>query len=683
MAMQNVPAVISADAPVAKISSEGNPQDQAQKVWLQRIKREEKTHDKFRENSRKVEKVFRGTVDDGTLYVPLYWSVVGVEHVGVYSNQPVPDVRPRNDPQNPTFRAIATCIRRGLSYCIDHPSFDASMHRSVDDFLAMGLGTLRIKVDSIMNKETSRAPIMGQIQTPAGPVEAQVGSREVVNESMGDQTVRWEYVPWARFGWEPCNDWKHCNWIYFRHRMTALQIKKRFGRMVAASKDDKDRGNDPGQWKQQTWDIYEIWDKTKRQVVFLAKGESQPVQVIEDPLELIDFWPIPGMMNTNLPSEELIPKADYDYIKHYDAELNRLQERRMSILEQIKASGAYDKGLPELKGILELDDGEMMPIPNLLQRMAAAGGTDGFLWFQPITEKMEALRVITEQMMVVKGQVDEILGISDIVRGVTVASETATAQEIKGRWVGVRLTRKRETVIYTVKQMMRMMSQLLVSHITPQNLQRMTQMEITEEMMNIMQDDMLMQFIIDIESDSTIAKDEFKEKETFQEMLNGVAQFAQAVMPMVAQNQMPATVSSAILQAALKPYTKYDRNLEDAMSELPQTQAQMQQMNQTIQQGQQENQQLTEQMNYWQQLATMLQQDATDAKAAKDQADVRLKDSQVDLTNAKTDEIYGEISDEGLEKPLDNLKTVAEIGEIKSRTRQNDKPEKNMFSGRN
>ena len=41
-------------------------------------------------------------------------------------------------------------------------------------------------------------------------------------------------------------------------------------------------------------------------------------------------------MMMNVESQELIPKPDYDYIEAYDMELNRLQERRMGLLEQIK-----------------------------------------------------------------------------------------------------------------------------------------------------------------------------------------------------------------------------------------------------------------------------------------------------------------------------------------------------------
>jgi regulator of replication initiation timing len=632
---------------------------QSQRVWAQRISREEKSHKNYRDRARKIEKIFRPPSDDD-LFVPLLWSVVGVEHVGLFSNQPSPDVRPRNEEQNPTFRAVAKAIQRGLSYFIDHPSFDDAMHRSLDDYLAMGLGIPRVKVDSIINTTTSHAPIFSTVQTPSGPQQVPVGQRPVEEKIVGDQTVRWEYVPYARFGWEPCNDWKHCNWIYFRHRMTQLQMKQRFGRTIVASKDQNnasDRG-DESSWKQKTFDIYEIWDKRKKEVIFFSKGENDLIEVTPDPLELVDFYPCPRPMMTNLPSEEIIPKPDYDYIESYDIELNRLQERRMSLTEQIKAAGAYDKGLSdELADMLELQDGQLLPIDSLMQRLQAAGGVDNAIWFLPIMDKIEALRVVNEQIITVKAQVDEILGISDIVRGVTSASETATAQEIKGRWVGVRLTRKRETVIYTVKSMLRIMAQLLSSHITPENLQRITQMPLTEEMLAIMQDDMMMDFSIDIETDSTVAKDEFREKETFQEMLNGVSQYAGTVLPMVQQNALPAGVASAILSAALKPYARYDRQLEEQMGQLPQTMGQLQQLNQQTQQLTQENQQLQAQVGQMQQYIQLIEQQAKQAKAQKEAADALLKQAQAQKVKGETRELYGET------KPaqLDLVETASKV----------------------
>ena len=118
-----------------------------QQRWLNRIKREQKAHEEYRKRAGEVEEIFRMNLDDAA-FEPLYWSVVGVEHVGVYSNQPSPDVRPRNEKQNPSFVAVSQLISRGIEFCVDEKSFDDNFHRTVDDFLAMGLGVPRVKIDS-------------------------------------------------------------------------------------------------------------------------------------------------------------------------------------------------------------------------------------------------------------------------------------------------------------------------------------------------------------------------------------------------------------------------------------------------------------------------------------------------------------------------------------------------------
>ena len=615
-------------------------QRQIQKAWLARLTKEKKAHDKFRSRGREVEKIYNSKEDNQ--YVPLYWQVCNVQHVGVYSAQPIADVSPRNEKDDPTMKLVARMIQRGLQYCISHPSFDFNYNRSVDDYLAMALGTIRVKIDSVINK------------TPTG--EVNLFNQEQMEESVGDQTIRWEYCSWERFGWQPCNSWENCNFIYFRHPMTQAEIRKKFGRTVAASKD-ANLPADQDSWLAQTFDIYEVWDRTARKVLFIAEGEDMPLQIVDDPLELLDFYPIPMPMMMNLPSSELIPKPDYDFIKHYDSELNRLQERRMSLLEQIKSAGAYDKGLPELAGMMDLEDGELIAIQNLIGRLAAAGGKTDFIFWLPIQEKVEALAQLTQQITFVKAQVDSILGIADIVMGTTKASESATAQDIKGRWVGIRLTRKRECVQYTIREMLRIMSQLFGSHITPENLMRMTQMKMTEEMMGIFKNDTLMDFMIDIETDSTVAKDEIEERTTQQEMLNGVSQFSQAVMPMVSQNIMPADTASAILRSALRPYARFDRTLDDSLNEMPTTMQQLQKLNGQLQQTGQQLQKVGGEMQQWKDLAQKLQIEASTAKATQAQADAKKK-------GAETIKILTEVKDAEVQP----IKTAAEVGKLTAET---------------
>ena len=158
-----------------------------QEIWSKRIKDEQKDHKDFRERGKAIKKVLQDGEETKGLYVPLFWSVIQVEHSGVYSSQPTPDVRPNNGNNDPMYLEASQVLERGISYYVDQQSFDNNFHRAVDDFLGQGLGIPRIKLDSKIVDQNGE-------------------------EAVGDQTLRWEYVPWDNFGWEPCNSWDHCDW---------------------------------------------------------------------------------------------------------------------------------------------------------------------------------------------------------------------------------------------------------------------------------------------------------------------------------------------------------------------------------------------------------------------------------------------------------------------------------------
>ena len=609
----------------AEKAKEQERNEALQLAWMKRIRAEQECRKTSRARMREVQEVARPPVkkEGHDVIVPLYWQIISVEHGGVYSNQPVPDCRPRNDEQNELFRQAADILERAIAYCVDDRSYDEALHRAIDDFLAVGLGVCRIKMDA-----------------------------KVIGNEVGDQMLRWEYVPHQRFGWEPSNSWRACNWIYFRHAMTRAQIKERFGRDVASTREESDRQKHTQGKAYETFDIYEVWDRKARKVLFLSKGEKTPLEVNEDPLGLKDFYPCPRPMMTNLLDEEMEPKPDYDYIEAFDQEINRLQERRTIVLESLRVTGAYDDGLPELADMMKLDDNQYQPVKQLMQRVKATG-VDGLLLHLPMNEKMTVITELTEQIQVLRAQVDEIMGIADIVRGVTQATETAAAQDIKGRWVGVRLSRKRDEVQYTIRETFRIMGQLFSTHFTPENLQRLTQVQADPQTIALLKNDLLMDFAIDIESESTVAKDEFKERATRQEMLNSVGAFSTAVMPLVQANQMPASVVTAMLQAALQPYARYSRTLDEAIAQLPTSQQQLQQVSQQLQQSQMQLQQSQQQLQQWQQVAQTLQANATAAKSQRESAEARKKDMEARQIAAEMDP-----------GSQDNLATVERVAEI-------------------
>jgi hypothetical protein len=79
-------------------------------MWLRRLRFERKCHKDWRDRARKIEEIWRKKHDE-ELYIPIWWECVNISHVGCYSNQPVPDVRPRNEAHNPTMRKVAKVIQ--------------------------------------------------------------------------------------------------------------------------------------------------------------------------------------------------------------------------------------------------------------------------------------------------------------------------------------------------------------------------------------------------------------------------------------------------------------------------------------------------------------------------------------------------------------------------------------------
>ncbi len=123
----------------------------------------------------------------------------------------------------------------------------------------------------------------------------------VTEPAITDQNVRAEFVPWSRFGWEPATCWEHVSWVYFKHPMSKGEITKRYGKDASfgASEDEYSSESSKVEKDQVTYWVYEIWDKENREVIHLAEGGQEPLEIVEDPLRLVGFFPNPPPILTN------------------------------------------------------------------------------------------------------------------------------------------------------------------------------------------------------------------------------------------------------------------------------------------------------------------------------------------------------------------------------------------------
>jgi len=118
-----------------------------------------------------------------------------------------------------------------------------------------------------------------------------------------------------------------------------------------------------------------------------------------------------------------------------------------------------------------------------------------------------------------------------------------------------------------------MASELISTRFTMANLQRMTGIEVTPEMQDILTDKVTQFYRINVESESTVKSDMTKTRGEMAQFLQGTAQYMQTVGPLVQQGVVPAELALEIYSSFARSF-KLGKSAEDAISQIG---AQMQQ----------------------------------------------------------------------------------------------------------
>jgi hypothetical protein len=619
------------------------------KRWLARIEREKKAHEDFRDEAEYAFEVYDDT-DDEIIY-PLLWSVVQIQSAACYSSVPVPDIRTRSTTSNQVHRDAALVMQRALEFYVDQTEFDSDMKRVVNDWLVTGLGVPRVKIDATIVDQPVMDPMTGEPQID--PETFAPMSEPLIT----DQLVRIEHHPWDRFGWEPTTNWAHVEWIYFEHHLTRAEIRRRWGEDVNVPTEEERKHKARRKSGQKLYVVYEIWCKRKREVIIIAEGNEEPLEVIDDPLGLVGFFPCPPPLMLNCKYDETIPKPDYSFIEELDEEIQRLYKRSKVLTEQVKPFSFHDASIVELESMSEVRDGDSVPVTDLQARFGDSADLRRLILFHPMQEKVAALAEVTKQLQMKRQHVDDILGISDILRGSANPQDGQETQKIKERWAGIRLRPKQVAVQHMIRGLFRIMSELTVEHVTRENLAGMTQVMITDEVYALLQDDVGRMFAVDIETDSTIAKDEMADRQARTELLQAITQYVQVVAPAMNQNMIPATLGREILQVATDPYKRFSKGLDDVISNMEQTQQQLQKQQQQINQGQQQIQSLQQEIekkDYALNQFSLAEETRQDIKTASD-AEAKHAKATKDLAGVPDDQIQPR-------------KTIAEVEKLQADT---------------
>jgi hypothetical protein len=568
------------------------------KFWLDEIESAKKREKDFRKEGDRVIEIYSAKKE-----VPfnILYSNTETLKPSLYSAVPRPVVQRRYKDDDPLGKVAAQAGQRMLEFLIDtnidgYETFDEGMKSAVLDGLLPGRGFTTIKYDADFAGEYKKS------------------------EMICVDSKSWNkcYMGYAR-------KWSKVPWIAYEEYIDKDEAERLFGKEIAkkleyTDDDEEKEEREENSGEKRLTCVYQIWDKSKKQVLYVSEHyKDGPLKEEDDPLELTGFYNCPKPIQFVEKVNDMVPVALYKLYENQATELNKISRRINLIVDAIKAKGIYDSGLgADIKNLLEADDNELVPAEES-STLAYEKGIANAIWMWPVEQLVNVLQQLLLAREQCKRVIYEITRISDILRGSSVASETATAQTLKSQWGTLSLKSPQKEVQRYARDQLRIMLEIAatkfseetwakmtglpflterkVSELTSvlqalkmqamqgpptqpgqppdpmqQQLQQITQQLQTpkwSDVLGILKDDLQRAYRIDIETNSTVEPEAVEDQKNVTDLMTALGQFLNGVGPLVEKGIMPFQVAQSMMLAISRRF-RFGTEVEDYIKAMQQ-----------------------------------------------------------------------------------------------------------------
>ncbi|MEM8791040.1 MAG: hypothetical protein AAGE80_05450 [Pseudomonadota bacterium] len=557
-------------------------------------------------------------------------STIDVLKPMVYSKLPTPSVSRRfqgDGEEDPTDRMAAEVAQRLAEYHLDTTRFDSVMKRVRDDWLIPGRGMPRVHYK--VEFET----------------DVLTGERKKKREWV--EPRHWQ---WRRILFSPADTWEDLRWIAYETFMTRKQVELRWGVDVARRLAYPHEGlenwthdtvDDSAGWVENrepgsgdrtvsahaTTIIYEIWDREEKKVRYWCASDTAKIMIeeVDDPLELEGFFDCPEPLLATALNGRLDPRPDVTYYRRRADEISEASEKLNEILKVIAVAGLYAGEDQEIMTKLFSGKSQLIAVKNWLALMEKGGVTSAVQWL-PLDNMVKAAAALQAMMENSKNALFEISGVSDIVRGQGDPNATATQEEIKGKYAGLRLGTKQGRMARMARDTLEIIVELVVEHFDVKTIAAICNLDLPltmeereqrqfiqniveqvearaaqaqqngehvdpnmiaqmmglpglpekekvpetswEEVMSVLRDDLKRKYSINIETDSTILTDESTDKDSRIEFLSAFSGMLEQLMLVATAGPFDFKLAKELLLFGVRGF-RNARSLESMIAALP------------------------------------------------------------------------------------------------------------------
>jgi hypothetical protein len=566
-------------------------QDSAEVVkrWLRELQAADTHEKKWRERAEKIVNLYKderaGAENNSEYRFNILYSNTEVLKGALYSRCPVPDIRRRHLEKDPVGRVASIILTRAVATALDLYDFDSVMRDCVQDMVLPGRGVARVKYVPTVSKSEKRVAVEAPSEGVVPPADVQQDPQGYFRmesvEEVVYEAVKVCYVEWEMYRQSPAKRYEKLRWVAYGELLTRDDLKAQFPDVADKvelkwmPKGTEDTEENAILKRALVWLIY---NRTDKKCYAICDGyKAAPLKVEDDPLHLESFFPQAKPLHSILPTNTLIPTPEYVVYQDHARQLDELNERIAVLTDALRRRGVYDASIPELEQLSKSGDNKFVPVKNY-REFVEKGGIENAFQEMEISGLATVLKELMLQAEAKKAQIYEVIGISDIMRGASKATETAAAQQIKDNWGSVRVGPRQQEVQRFARDLIRIVAEIIAEHFSPNTLAQMTGVQLAmnameleqlkatapqdprvkrptwEDVMKLLRADHLRSFRIDIETDSTIKPQADQEQKNRVGLLTGVTSYLEKAIPAVQQGLMPQKVASELLMFAVRAF---------------------------------------------------------------------------------------------------------------------------------
>ena len=528
--------------------------DHTYENWYNTIAGYERAYKEWESRTDRIIKRYRDdsrTRNNPNARFNILWSNVQTITPAIFARLPRPDVSRRFRDNDPVARVASMMLERALDYEITHyGDYKSAMNQSVLDRLLGGRGTSWVRYEPHIAGEAGGMaegmPEDGlQVTEDTDEAETEGGIYREDQERIEYECAPVDYVYWRDFGHTIARTWEEVTAVWRKVYMERPALVERFGEELGNKipldtkpETSKTFNEKMGEGASEAV-IYEIWDKTSGEVLWLSKSMGKILDTRPDPLKLENFWPCPKPLYATLTTDKLEPIPDFVLYQDQAKQLDTLADRIDGFINALKVRGVYDASEPSLARLFsEGENNTLIPVKNYAA-FSEKGGMMGAINLVDIAPIASALQMSYQAMDQVKNQIYEIMGIADIQRGQTDPNETLGAQIIKSNNAAGRLKTMQHAVVDFATELLSIKAQIICNHFTDDTIVKISgamqlspqDQQLIPQALALLRNESAKNFRVEVTSDSMIFQDEQQEKADRLEFLSAMSGFLSQAVP--------------------------------------------------------------------------------------------------------------------------------------------------------